>query len=537
MSGRARPRRPGAEASGRISSHPALPYLVLGLAVWALFYASLDSDFVGDDFPYILLNPVLWLPRHWPSLFTQAGAMAASPALVGHTYRPVTALTWGLNAWLGGANAFWFHAVDHLLHAANAMLLFRLAERAGRSRPAALAGALVFACHPAMVPSVVYISERSTLLSGFFGLAALALHDAGRERPAARPASWALTGLALLSRESAVIWPLTFPLWDYVVRGWRPRQSDGSAGRYAVPFLLDAGYLILRTAVLGRVAQQGLWGANAFEHAVMAAKGVLVYDPLLALRPFGLRCLYGVPMPEHWALESLALGLWTCAAAGATAWLLSRRPEWALGPAWFLAHLLPVANIVPFAALAGCQFLYAPLMGAAFLVERALRGAGERAILAASLAAGLLILPGHLEFQSYFDNDVALLEGYPQREPPDYMNMLNLSRAYSRWRMNDRADAYAQRALLDRPPPRPRALALMWLGGRALRRSGPRAASPYLREALRASPETLADSGFAAWYAGACAQRRPGSSRPSGGRGVRPGGPPPPGPSPWRGGS
>jgi hypothetical protein len=70
-----------------------------------------------------------------------------------------------------------FHAVNPLLHAANAVVLLFIAQRllGGSAVIASSAAALAFAIHPLRVESVAWITERCDMMSVLFSLLCAAL--------------------------------------------------------------------------------------------------------------------------------------------------------------------------------------------------------------------------------------------------------------------------------------------------------------------------------------------------------------------------
>jgi len=97
--------------------------------------------------------------------------------------RPMLMLSYRLNGMLFGTSPGAYHAVNLLIHVANAclvlLILRALLERSGwsgsRLRLAAAAGALVFLVHPLQTESVSYIAGRSESLASFFMLLAYAV--------------------------------------------------------------------------------------------------------------------------------------------------------------------------------------------------------------------------------------------------------------------------------------------------------------------------------------------------------------------------
>src|SRR5947207_15177004 len=114
---------------------------------------------------------------------------------MGH-YHPLSWMSLGLDYLLWGMNPAGYHAVNLLLHSANAVLFYFIARRllaraSGETdettmRLGAAFAALVFAVHPLRVESVVWITERRDVLSGLFYLGSLLLYLRSRDGTGAR---------------------------------------------------------------------------------------------------------------------------------------------------------------------------------------------------------------------------------------------------------------------------------------------------------------------------------------------------------------
>ncbi|MHC4902264.1 MAG: tetratricopeptide repeat protein, partial [Planctomycetota bacterium] len=124
-----------------------------------------------------------------------------------------------------------YHLVNVLLHALNAVLLWRLLRRLGL--PAAWLAAAVFAVHPVHVQSVAWISELKNVLSTAFFLSSMLLLVRYLGLVASRsPAGWVTYGLgvalfvcALLSKTATCLLPAALLLVVWWKRGRVDRRS------------------------------------------------------------------------------------------------------------------------------------------------------------------------------------------------------------------------------------------------------------------------------------------------------------------------
>jgi tetratricopeptide (TPR) repeat protein len=257
-------------------------------------------------------------------------------------YHPLTRLSHYLDWKLWGPNPAGHHAVNVVLHAANAALVVLLAwaiaqrlDRWPERERYFFAGwvGLIFAIHPLQVESVAWIAERKNLLCGFFSLLALLLYVRGQW--------WPMLGAytaALLSKPMAVPLPLVMMALDYFPLG---RRGGKILTEKWLLFVL-AGILCVLTLWpqhdIGalRTHQLGL-----IERLLIAARSLVFYLWKLAW-PAWLSPFY--PLGDElrlWQAEFLVPPV-LCVAITIGVW---RRP--ALRAAWlaYVALVLPVSGL------------------------------------------------------------------------------------------------------------------------------------------------------------------------------------------------
>ena len=158
--------------------------LFLVAATIIAYQPAWHAGFIWDDDFYVTGNPLLTAPdglkRIWFSL--------DSPS----QYFPLVYTTFRLERALWGLNPAGYHWVNILLHAANALLAWRLLKRL--SVPGAWLAAAIFALHPVNVESVAWITQLKNVQSLFFSLLALLAWVEFVEEPP----RWRWYGLALV---------------------------------------------------------------------------------------------------------------------------------------------------------------------------------------------------------------------------------------------------------------------------------------------------------------------------------------------------
>ncbi|MFQ5806911.1 MAG: hypothetical protein ACE5I3_10720 [Phycisphaerae bacterium] len=269
--------------------------------------------------------------------------------------RPVAMLFMKFELLLSGGNPVGVHVCGLTWHALTTVLVYLLATWAiGHRGWAFLAGAL-FAFQPHSVFGVSWIAARNALLGGFFFLAAIYVYASAsamrNNDTAALPigrllAALVLWGLALLSRETAIIFPLLAPVLDLTSGGKRLFVRRLPA--YAAIGLLAGAYLYWRLLVfpvasppnIYFTAPSGptypLWAAGKLLHMLFA----LVFQTPLFL---GLATA-GAPASSQVGVY----GVMAILVAGVALWyvLASRgvRARW-FWPVWAGAAFVPVIPV------------------------------------------------------------------------------------------------------------------------------------------------------------------------------------------------
>ncbi len=341
--------------------------LVCAILAAACYLNTLRNDFVQDDHPIIVNNPLVTEPGQWTRIWQthywhQFEQESLHPDLL---YRPVSILSYRINRAVLGPRPLGFHLVNILLHALVTGLVVRLVWRMCRLPACAVMTGLLFATLPIHTEAVANVVGRAELLASLFLLLALyAFEPRASGAPAIRAAWWFAGGaavfLALGSKETGAAAVVLVPLSGWY---WSRREATspgGRSGRIGAPLaaaLALAAYVPLRFIALGGRLHQPLTvskttnvmvDATCWEHVC----GVLQLWGMYWARTFWPRRLTAdVTINEVQLADSLlqphvALGILVTLGIGwVVFWAWRRRfREPAFWAAGLLFSYLPVSN-------------------------------------------------------------------------------------------------------------------------------------------------------------------------------------------------
>jgi tetratricopeptide (TPR) repeat protein len=346
------------------------------------------AGFVWDDDLHLLNNVVLQADGLYRVWFT-----GESP-----NYWPLTWSTYWLEHQLWGLDPRGYHVVNVAVHAANALLVWRVLLRL--RIPGAWLAALIFGLHPLNVESAAWISQRKNTLSLLFYLSALALflrHEHGRSRAVYTGAVLAFL-LSMLSKGAGVTLPVALLLLAWWQRGRITREDF----RLALPFFgiaaimsgFEIGFQYINALGLHDVRDDSLLARVAG-----AGWAIWFYLGKTAL-PLGLSFVY-----PRWEIDPTAPFAWLPDLAlltlGAICW--HQRGGWGrhagVALIYFVVTLAPVLGFFQFYYLrysfVGDHYVYVAILGpiawAAGVTCHAASGLGGWQPRGAQLAAGAVL--------------------------------------------------------------------------------------------------------------------------------------------------
>lgn len=351
------------------------PALLL-LAVLAIYSQVLDHQFTAwDDHGYVDRNPYVLQGLNWTTIRWAFTSSSHS------NYHPLTWLSHLLDTELYGRWAGGHAFTNLLLHAANALLLFRLVRRLTDRPVVAFFVALLFVVHPLNVEAVANISQRKSVLGTCFGL--LSLHayigyaGKGSRWRYTLAIGWAT--LSLLSKALFVTLPCLLLLLDYWPlrrTPWRgyAEEEDNTAGDHSIAnwwsllleklpfFALSAGISLLTVKFQHSTGAMDTAGVDLLTSLTGAVASYVFYLGKL-LWPAGLAAFYPLPETYPWFVLPVSLAILTTITA-VCLWHHRKQPQLLAGWVWFGLVLVPMAGFVRVGGMAAAdRYCYVPLIG------------------------------------------------------------------------------------------------------------------------------------------------------------------------------
>jgi len=430
--------------------------LLLIIFTVALYYPVRTHPYVNyDDNVYVtdnvhIQNGLTWDTVTWAFVTDHSG-----------NWHPLTWLSHALDVEMYDLTPGGHHQTSMLLHALNAALLFWVLLRATGYAGRSFMVAALFAVHPVNVESVVWISERKTVLSMMFFLLALGAWRwyAAKPHPLRYTVVAVLFALGLMAKPQIITFPFVLLLWDYWPLGrlaLRPspsalrRNSSGeisgekrtanSEWRWLFLEKLPLFAIAAASAVVTMKAQRASGAVLSFDStplSIRLSNGLVSYVEYLmnAFWPTGLAPMY--PHPGE------SLRAWQVYGALLVLLIITlvvverrRRPYLLVGWLWFLGTLVPMIGLVQVGRQAMAdRYAYLPLLGIFIMVCWGVtEWAAKKRLPAAVLPAVSIVVVLALSIVArrqigYWADNVILWTHTIQVTPPNYVAQDNLGGA------------------------------------------------------------------------------------------------------------
>ena len=459
----------------------------LGLIILLINLVAYSNSFKTgwhfDDGPNIIGNPDIQISDlSWKSLLKAASTSPGGK-------RPISYLSFAVNYYLWGEDAFSFHVVNFLIHGFNALLVFRIfSTLLAKANPQAhtpevgllssLAAAL-WSVNPVQTQPVVYIVQRMTLLSSLFSLLSFYLFvqwrsgTRGKWYSVLSLAAWLV---AVGNKENAFLLPLSFLAYEWLFTDRKFLRLKNLAVGLAA-FICLAGFTIKRYDLVKKIETDYSRREFSMKERLLTQPRIVTFhvSQLLVPVPSRLALRHEIEKSVSWIappttiLSILFLGtvLWMGLAQR------SRHPLICFGILWFFSNLLVESTFLPLEMIYEHR-IYLPSVGlflalaqASVALSNRWPGVSRKHL---KYALGFLVLSSavlsFLRNQVWLD-EISLWTDNVQKYPASYRSWNNLGTAYVKSGQAWLAEEAFKRAL-DREPEYPPArvnLAILWKDG------------------------------------------------------------------------
>ena len=334
------------------------------IVVFAVYALGLPGWFALDDGPNILNNSGI----HIADLSVDSLTQAAFSRSMGLESRPISMLSFALNYYASGLDAFSFKLTNIVIHIFTGAGLFVLGILllTGCSRAfeislskkqilwVSLAVATAWMLHPLNLTSVLYVVQRMTLLAALFVVLGLIMYVWGRLRICEGKSGLILVTsaflvcmpLAVLSKANGFLLPLFAGLIEFIIfRGSAKNVYHKKALVavfllvFAAPVILAASYLVMHPELItGDYLRREF---TLWERLMTEARVLWFYLQMIVVPDNGRLGLFhddvaistGMMQPLSTAFSMLGIALLLMGALG----LRKRAPVFAFGVLFFLA--------------------------------------------------------------------------------------------------------------------------------------------------------------------------------------------------------
>ena len=424
-----------------------------------VYWPAIDGPFLFDD---------LRLPFSDP----KADSMPLAFWLGG--VRPVLMASYWLNYEISGGQTFSYHAVNLMLHAATAVLVFFVLQRllelgrmGAKTFPVSLFGAGLFLLHPLQSESVAYIAGRSELVSGLFLLGAWLVflnHFQDKTTMATAFKILALAAAAVLGKESAISLPGVLFITDlYWSRAAIQAQIRDRLKLY-VPIILGGilGAIAIVHSLGGTNAGLSTKGVTPFQYLLTQCRVILTYIRLFLVPAaqngdWHLPFYRSITEPGAWLYVFGILIL-----LGATILFYRSAPLFSFGLAVFFVLLMPTSSVVPITDALAERRMYVPIIGLILASVAIVSRFHLDSVVLRTAAILVLMAAAILTFQRsrVWGDDIAFWQDVIKKSPTSsrphiglagsYMLRAQYTKAISEYDAADKLDGVKEQTLLNR---------------------------------------------------------------------------------------
>lgn len=440
-------------------------YLVLVFVTFAAYWQVPQFDFINvdDDF-FITNNSNIHLGM------TLEGITWAFGSIYGQFWFPLTWLSWMFDYQIYGLNAGGYHLTNVILHVLCSVVLFALFHRMTGAVWRSAFVAAFFAFHPLRVESVAYISERSDVLSSFFGMLTLYLYVYYTEKPALIRYLLVLICFILGLMSKPIV--LTLPFLMILIDHWPLGRFQAHRGNLVLWQLREKGPFFICSAIFSMITlytQYKLFASSVndlqqyfFPLNLRIANALVSFVGYLekTFWPHNLAAFLAFPdQPPFGQLTVSTLFILILSMVAMAT--LKHLPSLFVGWLWYAMTLLPVIGIIPIVNVSARsmadRYTYLPSIGIAIalawgipsLIEnRKMRG---KILFPASILLLLMLALFTWQQSGYWRNSMELVNRTLQVTKDNYTAYFIRAKAYYELGQYQRAVDDCSKALRLKP--------------------------------------------------------------------------------------
>lgn len=324
-----------------------------------IFMRAFTAPYVSwDDDVLVLNNPLLQLP-FWDALKNSFQVYYHGD------YFPLTLMSYWLDAQFSGFGAPFQHIENLCLHFLSVLILFRLLRSLSQNEVLSFFVTLVYALHPLQMESVMWISERKSLLAAVFTFLSLSCYL----KTFLGPKKHIWYGLSVLcfilmglTKATGLLLPFLFLLLDWKMLN----RNSGSIMKRFLPIALLAGLLVyLRIQAYSSSATEApaaLFDPNRLMQVPLMALSAIGFYLKMFFFPSSYSPIYRDFEISATSIQWMAVATVFLLVIGMYLWRRGNLFLWFCA-GWFLLFLAPVLQIIPRINFVNDRYMYLPIVG------------------------------------------------------------------------------------------------------------------------------------------------------------------------------
>lgn len=329
------------------------------------FHRAFFAEYVLWDDDALIFNNIMLKMPFWEALKT------ASTSYYHGDFFPLTLTSYWIDHALFGLNPTAQHVINWIMHLVSVFLLYLFLDRFTKDKWIVIAATLAYAIHPLQTETVMWISERKSLLSSMFTFAALWLYLKSYE---SRPVlyyslSWTCFVLACLAKATTVLLPVLLVVLDFDRFGRQWKTLLIRLAPMGIAAVILSQFRVAAYAASVGFVTDTMWHWDRLQLVPAMALNAIGFYIEKFFWPFDMAAMY-----PNFFLETQVIVICVLVALGLVyliwrIWKTMDR-ELIFFTLWFLLFLAPVLQIVPRINYVNDRYMYLPIIGFVGLLLR-----------------------------------------------------------------------------------------------------------------------------------------------------------------------